>query len=137
MPVLSKVKPVASRNLKVKAGTESKLNIKKEDVGARRSEVKAELSVKLEGSTSAGSISSASIQDIETLPEFCRATWSTRFLPMIYHRLGAARKPWELADGDAGMVEVIQEVLDYAYPGTTYTVKHGDKIFTMVINIHS
>jgi hypothetical protein len=135
--VPSKAKPVASRNLKVKAGTESKLDIKKEDVTTRQSKVKAEPSVKLEGSASASSISSASTQDIETVPEFCRATWSTRFLPTIYHRLGVAPKPWELADGEAGMVEVIQEVLDYVYPGTTYTVKHGDKIFTMVITICS
>ena len=56
---------------------------------------------------------------------------------MIYHHLGAAPKPWELVDGEAGMVEVIQEVLDYTYPGMMYTVKHGDKIFTMVINICS
>jgi hypothetical protein len=132
-----KVKPVTSRNLKAKAGAESKLNIKKKDVATRQSKVKAEPSVKLEGSTSAGSILSASTQDIEILPEFCRATWSTRFLPTIYHRLGAAPKPWELADGEAGMVDVIQEVLDYVYPGTMYTVKHGDKIFTMVINIVS
>jgi hypothetical protein len=135
--VPSKVKPVASSNLKVKVGAESKLNIKKENVAARQSKVKAEPSVKLEGSTSASSNPSASTQDIETLPEFCRATWSTRFLPTIYHCLGAAPKPWELADGEAGMVEVIQEVLDYVYPGMTYTVKHGDKIFTMVINIRS
>jgi hypothetical protein len=132
-----KVKPVASCNSKVKVGVKSKPNIKQEDAATRQSKVKAELSVKPEGPTPASSISSASIQDIETLPEFCRATWSTRFLPTIYHRLGAAAKPWELADGEAGMVEVIQEVLGYVYPGTTYTVKHGDKVFTMVINICS
>jgi len=134
---VSKVKPVASRNLKVKVDAESKLNIKKEDVATRQSKVKAEPSVKLEDPTSTSNISSASTQDIKTLPEFCHATWSTHFLPTIYHRLGAATKPWELADGEAGMVEVIQEVLGYIYSGTTYTVKHGDRVFTMVINICS
>jgi hypothetical protein len=84
---------------------------------------------------SASSISSASTHDIETLLEFCCTTWSTRYLPTIYHRLEAAAKLWELADGEAGMVEVIQEVLGYVYPGIIYTVKHGDRVFTMVINI--
>ena len=46
-------------------------------------------------------------------------------------------KQWELTDGEAGMVVVIQEVLGYVYQGTTYTVQHGDIVFTIVINICS
>jgi len=116
----------------------SKLNIKCKGANAtKQSIVKAEPSEKLEHPASTSSISSASTQDIDTLPKFCHTTWSTHFLPTIYHHLGAAAKPWELADGEAGMVEVIQEVLDYTYLGTTYTVRHSDKIFVMVITVCS
>lgn len=108
---------------------ESKLNIKHEDANAmKQSIVKAKPPVKLKCSASASSVFSASMQDIKTLPEFCHATWSTHFLPTIYYHLGATAKPWELYNGEAGMVEVTQEILDYMYLDTMYTVKHGDKI---------
>jgi hypothetical protein len=93
--------------------------------------------VKLEpqGTVSPAPTAEISVQDVENLPVFARTTWVTRFLPTLYHCLGSADQPWELADGDNGMVQTIQEVLDYAYPGSGYKVKHGDKFFTMVSTI--
>jgi hypothetical protein len=85
-----------------------------------------------QGSVPPAPTAEISVQDVKNLPVFTRAAWATRFLPTLYHCLGAADKPWVLADGEDGMVQTIQEVLDYAYPSSGYKVKHGDKIFTMV-----
>jgi hypothetical protein len=119
----------------LKARTNVTITKSKRD-GANQSVVKAEPSVTELGSASTNNSSSSSaLLGIEKLPDFCRSTWSLRFLPTLYHRLGAAAKPWELSHGESasGMVEVIQEILDYSYPGTTYSVKYGDRIFVMVI----
>jgi hypothetical protein len=83
-------------------------------------------------SASANSASSGSADDIGGLPEFARAAWVTRFLPTLYHRLGSALKPFGLANEKEDMVQVVQKVVDYVYPHSGYSVKHGDKIFTMV-----
>jgi hypothetical protein len=36
---------------------------------------------------------------------------ATRFLSMLYHYIGSAEKPWELADGGVSILTIIQEVL--------------------------
>ena len=97
--------------------------------------VKSKVKLEPQGSVSPARTAEISVQDIENLPAFARASWATRFLPTLYHCLGSADKPWELPDGENGMVQTIQEVLGYAYPSSGYKVKHGDKFFTMVSTI--
>lgn len=117
----------------------TKSKSKHEGAGVMQSAVKAGPSAKkLEASASTGNISSAS-QDVRArpLPEFCHRTWSTRFLPTIYHCLGAANEPWELGDGESGIVTAIQGAVNYGYPDVKYIVRRTDKIVTMVTAIIS
>ena len=98
--------------------------------------VKSKVKLEPQGSVSPAPTAEISVQDVENLPVFTRASWATRFLPTLYHCLDSADKLWELPDGKNGMVQHIQEVLDYAYPSLGYKVKHGDKFFTMVSTVH-
>ncbi|KIM80299.1 hypothetical protein PILCRDRAFT_49899, partial [Piloderma croceum F 1598] len=72
-----------------------------------------------------------STSDVDGLPEFARAAWSTSFLPTLYDSLACASKPWDLPGDGSDMVKFIQEILDSVYPGTGYQVKLNDRIFSM------
>jgi len=90
--------------------------------------------VKKEGPASVGSpdIVLLSTSDVDGLPEFARAAWSTSFLPTLYDALACAPKPWDLPGDTSDMVKFIQGILDAVYPGTGYRVKLNDRIFSMV-----
>jgi hypothetical protein len=90
--------------------------------------------VKKEAPVSVGSpdIVLLSTSDVDGLPEFACAAWSTSFLPTLYNSLGCAPKPWDLPGDGSDMVKFVQEILDTVYPGTGYWVKLNDRIFSMV-----
>jgi hypothetical protein len=67
--------------------------------------------------------------DLSSLPEFARAAWSTNFLPTLYDRLGCSRDPFVI---DPDMVNAVQEVVDFAYPGSGYQVRANDRLIVMV-----
>ena len=67
--------------------------------------------------------------DINTLPEFAWAAWSTTFLPTLYNCLACADNPFVL---DTDMVKVIQEILYIVYPDSDYRLKVSDKMYAMV-----
>lgn len=66
------------------------------------------------------------------LPEFCKATWSTKFLPTLYNRFAASDEPWVVAKEGEDLVNVVQDILDRCYPGSGYCVKWSDKICSTV-----
>jgi hypothetical protein len=70
--------------------------------------------------------------DVDGLPEFARARWTTSFLPMLYSCLASASNPWELYEADSDLVGTIQEIVDVVYPKSGYRVDLGDKIFLTV-----
>jgi hypothetical protein len=62
---------------------------------------------------------------------FTHAGWSTCFLTTFNHHLAHTLDPWNIGDG-VDILVVFQDILVKAFPGTTYKVWHGDKIYTMV-----
>lgn len=70
--------------------------------------------------------------NVDDLPEFAHADWVPRFLPTLYHVFGCSEKPWELFTKGNAFVMTLQTVVDAVYPGTSYRVKWGDKICSMV-----
>jgi hypothetical protein len=67
--------------------------------------------------------------DLNVLPEFARAAWSTSFLPTLYSRLACSNDPFVI---DLDLVTAIQEIVDIVYPNTTYKVRLNDKMYSMV-----
>jgi hypothetical protein len=67
--------------------------------------------------------------DLNSLPEFARAAWSTAFLPTLYKRLACSPDPFVI---DSDLVKAIQEVVNIVYPDSIYHVRFNNKIFTLV-----
>ncbi|KAH9992963.1 hypothetical protein BJV74DRAFT_713691, partial [Russula compacta] len=65
------------------------------------------------------------------LPDFAKARWVMSFLPTLYARLASALNPWRPYNVGSDLVDTVQEVVDFVYPGSGYEVKLGDKIYTM------
>jgi hypothetical protein len=92
--------------------------------------------VKSEVPISAASAGTTSRKDIDSLPDFDKARWVTSFLPTLYARLASALNPWRPYNVRSDLVDTVQEVVDFVYPGSGYEVKLGDKIYTMVSMFH-
>ncbi|KAF7977690.1 hypothetical protein HWV62_2940 [Athelia sp. TMB] len=88
--------------------------------------------VKAEGSSSDKfSDDSAADSDLDQLPHFARAAYTSVFLPTLYHRLGCSEKPFtEFSKGDE-MVAAIQQVVDCVWPESNWTVRWGDKLCSL------
>jgi hypothetical protein len=93
---------------------------------AKRSKVKSEAPI------SGDPVENSHHSDINGLPDFAMARWTTSFLPMLYSRLASALNPWEPYERDSSLVNVVQEIIDGVYPKSGYRVKLGDKIFIKV-----
>jgi hypothetical protein len=72
--------------------------------------------------------------DINTLPKFARARWSSRFLPTLYDCLGCSDNPFVI---NPDLLKVVQEVVDFIYPDSVYQVRVTDKFFTLVCHAES
>ena len=70
--------------------------------------------------------------ETEGLPAFAKARWTSAFLPTLYARLGSAKDPWQLYEKDSTFVITLQGILDIVYPKSGYSIKVGDKIYSMV-----
>jgi hypothetical protein len=68
-------------------------------------------------------------KDLLNLPDFARAAWSTNFLPTLYDCLGCSSDPFVI---NPNMVNAIQDVVDFVYPGSQYRVRANDKLSIMV-----
>ena len=104
---------------------------------AHPSSVVKELTMKVKKESPVSEVSSPEIvllstSDVDGLPEFVRAAWSTSFLPTLYDALACAPKPWDLPDEGSDMVKFVQKILDAVYPSSGYRVKLNDRIFSMV-----
>jgi hypothetical protein len=67
--------------------------------------------------------------DIQTLPEFARATWLSHFLPTLYSCLGCSLDPFIIG---SDIIKLVQAIVNAAYPGSRYLVIANDKLVTMV-----
>ncbi|KAF8486342.1 hypothetical protein DFH94DRAFT_614452, partial [Russula ochroleuca] len=70
-------------------------------------------------------VTGTSASDLSSLPEFAHAAWSTKFLPTLYDCLGCSSNPFVI---NPNIVKAIQEVVDFAYPGSEYIVCANDKL---------
>ncbi|RDB20421.1 hypothetical protein Hypma_012520 [Hypsizygus marmoreus] len=65
----------------------------------------------------------------DVLPQFVRAQWATCVLPTLYRRLFCSDDPFtSFYKGDA-FLQIVQEVLELVFPGTSYQVVRGSKLF--------
>ena len=121
---LSKAKGV--KNSKPK----SKALVKREPTIVQKKVIKAE-------GSSPGKSSDDVSDELDQLPPFARAAYTSVFLPTLYNRLGASKKPFtEFSKGDE-MVAAVQEVVDRVWPESGWTVKWGDKLCALVRAPHS
>jgi hypothetical protein len=65
-----------------------------------------------------------------------KACWAFAFLPTLYACLGAAPNPWQPYNDHSSLLEVVQELVNFTYPGSGYKVRMADKIFMLVRIIH-
>ena len=135
-PVTTKSRPkptaLSHKNATATAEKQSQKKVKGDVLGS--SKIKHEISVtssddELEITIVAPSTTKS--DDFLFLPAFAHAGWSTRFLPTLNNRLAHALNPWDIGDG-VDILVVFQGVLVKAFPGTTYEVRHSDKIYAMV-----
>jgi hypothetical protein len=112
---VSRVKPKRAKELPAAAPTKKFLSIKHDSTTS--------------DSTTSASTNVVKTSDIKTLPEFVRATWSSRFLPTVYNCLACSLDPFVV---DIDLVKAIQEILDIVYPASGYKVRLNDKISSMV-----
>ena len=66
------------------------------------------------------------------VPRFVQADWSTRFLPMLYHTLFSAEKPFHDFSKGTGLINIVQQVLDIVHPKHTYVVAVESKLYLNV-----
>lgn len=68
-----------------------------------------------------------------SLPEFSRIGWPSVFLPRIYRALFCSLEPFrDFGKGQHSLLNTLDAALEAAYPGHTWTLKHGDKIYEKV-----
>ena len=133
-PVTTKSRPkptaLSRKNVTATAEKQSRKKVKGDVQGS--SKIKREISVtSSDGEITIVAPSTIKSDDFLFLPAFARAGWSTRFLPTLNNRLAHALNPWDIGDG-VDILVVFQGVLVKAFPGTTYEVRHSDKIYAMV-----
>ena len=125
------IKPSRAKTIK-NAKPTSKMVVKTEQ-GIPQKKVVA---VKAEGSSPNKSSDDMS-DEVDQLPHFARAAYTSVFLPTLYHRLGCSPKPFtEFSKGD-GMVAAVQEVVDCVWPESGWIVRWGDKLCSLVRKIQS
>jgi LysM repeat protein len=125
-------KPTAlsRKNTTATAAKQSQKKVKGDVLGSPK--IKREISVtSSDDEITIVAPSTTNSDDFIFLPAFARAGWSTRFLPTLNHRLARALDPWDIGDG-VDILVIFQGVLVKAFPGTTYEVRHNDKIYAMV-----
>ncbi|KAL0957663.1 hypothetical protein HGRIS_001444 [Hohenbuehelia grisea] len=64
-----------------------------------------------------------------SMPSVVAASWSTKFLPTLYHMLFCSNDPWGDFSGES-LVNSLQQVLDIVHPGFRYRVQYRDAIYT-------
>ena len=125
-------KPTAlsHKNTTATAAKQSQKKVKGDVLGSPK--IKCEISVtSSDDKITIVALSTTNSDDFIFLPAFARAGWLTRFLPTLNHRLARTLDPWDIGDG-VDILVIFQGVLDKAFPGTTYKVRHNDKIYAMV-----
>ena len=133
-PVTTKSRPkptaLSCKNVTATAEKQSRKKVKGDVQGS--SKIKREISVmSSDDEITIVAPSTTKSDDFLFLPAFARAGWSTRFLPTLNNHLAHALNPWDIGDG-VDILVVFQGVLVKAFPGTTYEVRHSDKIYAMV-----
>lgn len=133
-PVTTKSRPkptaLSRKNATATAAKQSQKKVEGDVLGSSKS--KREISVtSSDDKITIVAPSSTNSDDFLFLPAFARAGWSSRFLPTLNHRFARALDPWDIGDG-VDILVVFQGVLVKAFPGTTYEVRHNDKIYAMV-----
>jgi hypothetical protein len=135
-PVTAKSRPkptaLSRKNATATAAKQSQKKVKSDVLGS--SKIKHEILVTSsdnEITVERVEPSTTKSDDFLFLPAFARAGWSTRFLTTLNHRQASALNCWDLGDG-VDILVVLQGVLAQAFPGTTYVIQYGDKIYSMV-----
>ncbi|KIJ62153.1 hypothetical protein HYDPIDRAFT_30702 [Hydnomerulius pinastri MD-312] len=68
--------------------------------------------------------------ELSNLPDIVRAGYLNRFLPTLYHRFGASTQPWNEFTKGAGLLHIVQEVVNICFPDACHQVLYGDALFT-------
>jgi hypothetical protein len=86
-------------------------------------------------SNSSTSSSLARSTEVEGIPEFARAAWTTSFLPALYNNLYLSERPFKDFLKGQEVVQRIQTLVDVVYPDSGYCVRWGDDLCQTVCYI--